>query len=228
VQYPLEAAGKHPKMDRDQICYVITAVAAFNLITTANSLGAQVLHAVAASRLLWLASLRIPSFVVCLFLYIGCRPARPMAPPLPTTPWRVVARLGCVWLAVWLFGSTLGAIIAGHWIRYTSGTSAILCFAVVGPLQEELLYRGALYEWAERSWSAEHTWAPVIATTVPFALQHFQFHRYHLSSAALLQVGFALPMGVVFARLRQVSGSIWPGWVVHVLTNLRGIFGGAV
>jgi membrane protease YdiL (CAAX protease family) len=59
-------------------------------------------------------------------------------------------------------------------------------------------------------------------TTVPFALQHFQFHPYHLTPAALLQVGFTVPMGLVFGRLRQESGSLWPGLAVHVLTNLPG------
>jgi len=78
---------------------------------------------------------------------------------------------------------------------------------------------------AERGWARTRGWGPITASTVPFALQHLQFHDYRLSAAALLQVGFTVPMGLVFGRLRQESGSLWPGLIVHILTNLTGAFG---
>ncbi len=134
-------------------------------------------------------------------------------------------RLAVRWLLAWLAASALAALVTGHWIRYTSGTLAIVCFVLVGPLQEELLFRGALFELAERGWPAGGPWVPVLLTTVPFALQHFQFHQYRLTADALIQVGFTVPMGIVFGRLRQESGSLWPGLAVHVLTNLPGAFG---
>jgi len=205
-------------VNRDRILYFVVSAASLGLITTANFLGGRALPAC-------LADLCIPSLVVCACLYAGSRPARPLAPPWPTTPGRRVVRLAGVWLALWWLASAVAAVIVGHWIRYTSGACAIVCFVVLGPLQEELLFRGALYEWAERAWPTPGRWGPVAATTVPFALQHFQFHGYRLSGAALLQVAFTVPMGIVFARLRQDSGSVWPGWVVHVLTNLPGAFG---
>jgi membrane protease YdiL (CAAX protease family) len=90
-----------------------------------------------------------------------------------------------------------------------------------------LLYRGVLFELAERGWPQGRGRSPITASTVPFALQHFQFHGYRLSAAALLQVGFTIPMGLVFGRLRRDSGSLWPGFAVHVVTNLTGAFGGA-
>jgi membrane protease YdiL (CAAX protease family) len=202
------------------------AIAALGLITTANRIGAWSLRALAAPALLWLASLCLPSLLVCSLLYLSVRPAHPFGLPQRGAPWGRLVRLGGAWLGLWLAGSAVAALLVGHWSRYTSGLSALLCFVVIAPLQEELLYRGALFELAERGWPTARRWSPIVATTVPFALQHFQFHGYQFSSAALLQVAFTLPMGLVFGRLRQGSASIWPGVAVHALTNLSGAFGG--
>lgn len=209
----------------DRSLYVLIGLAALGLITSANRLGGRGLQAIGATGFAWLAELCLPSFLVCLALYLWSRPARPLALPRPDTDRRLLLRLGGTWLLIWVAGSAIAALIAGHWIRYTTGRLAIPCLVVVGPLQEELFFRGALFELAERGWPASGTWGPIVATTLPFALQHFQFHGYRLDRAALFQVGFTLPMGMVFGRLRQASGSLWPGLVVHVLTNLTGAFG---
>src|SRR5262249_37789052 len=137
----------------------------------------------------------------------GSRPARMLAVPARGARWRDIVRLGGAWLASWLVCSGLAALMVGHWIRYTTGVAPLLCFVLIGPIREELLFRGALFEWAERGWSSSSRWNPIVATTLPFALQHFQFHHYQISAAALLQVGFTIPMGIVFGRLRQLSGS---------------------
>lgn len=214
-------------VNRARAFYFALAAAALALITTANRLGERGLERLAGTRLIWAAELCIPSFLVCFLLYWSIRPSRPFAGPQPDTSWSRLARLGGAWLLVWLAGSAIAAGIVGHWIRYTSGLYAVLCFALIGPLQEELLYRGVLFELAERGWPQGRIWSPITASTVPFALQHFQFHGYRLSPAALLQVAFTIPMGLVFGRLRRDSGSLWPGFAVHVVTNLTGAFGGA-
>jgi len=215
-------------VNRARAFYFVLAAAALGLITTANRLGGRGLQQLADSRLFWLAELCIPSLLVCLLLYWSVRPARPFAGPQPDTPWGRLARLGGAWLLLWLAGSAIAAGVVGHWIQYTSGLYALLCFVLIGPLQEEFLYRGVLFELAERGWPQTPGWSPITASTVPFALQHFQFHGYQLSAAALLQVAFTIPMGVVFGRLRQDSGSLWPGLAVHVVTNLTGAFGVSV
>jgi len=46
-----------------------------------------------------------------------------------------------------------------------------------------------------------------------------------MTGAALGQVAFAFPMGLVFGSLRRGSQSIWPGLGLHFLTNLPGAFG---
>ena len=209
---------------RARALYLVLAVAALGLITSTNRLGAWSLRAV-APHLLFLAGLCIPSLLVCVLIYLSVHPARPFGPPHPHTPWSRLARLAGMWLGAWLAGSAVAALVVGHWIRYATDVPALVCFVMVGPLQEELLYRGALFELAERGWPSAPRWSPIVATTVPFALQHLQFHGYRFSAAALFQVAFTVPMGLVFGRLRQASGSLWPGLAAHVLTNLAGAFG---
>src|SRR5262245_19258081 len=78
---PADAAAK-----RARRAYFLIAVAALGLITTANRVGARGLEA-AAPGLLWLATLCIPSLVVCLLIYLAARPSHPFALPRPDTPW---------------------------------------------------------------------------------------------------------------------------------------------
>jgi membrane protease YdiL (CAAX protease family) len=86
------------------------------------------------------------------------------------------------------------------------------------------MFRGTLFELAERSFPGNEG-APVWITSVFFSLQHFQLHGYRADRAALTQVAFTFPMGLVFATLRRRSQSLWPAFVVHILTNLPSAFG---
>jgi membrane protease YdiL (CAAX protease family) len=205
--------------------FLILAISTLGLITTVNRLTGRALQAAAGDRLAWLADLCLPSLLACLIIYLAVRPVRRFALPSPDSSWPVIYRLATGWLLAWLAASTLAAAVVGHWIRYTNGALAITCFVLLGPLQEELLFRGALFELAERGWPGRGPWHPVLLTALPFSLQHFQFHQFHLTPGALLQVGFTFPMGIVFGRLREQSGSLWPGLAVHILTNLPGAFG---
>ena len=212
-------------MARSRVLLVFLALLSLVLVTTCNRLAAAGLRTMAAPDLLWVAGLCVPSLVACALIYLGVRPERPFGAPIPETRWPRVLRLAGTWLVVWLIASTVAATVAGHWIRYASGAPAIACFVVVGPLQEEVLFRGALFELAERGCPGRRAALPVLLTTVPFCLQHFQFHGYRADASALGQVAFTIPMGLVFGRLRSETGSLWPGVVVHVLTNLPGAFG---
>ena len=53
-------------MNRARGLYVVLAVVALGLVTTANRLGARSLQTVAGSRILWLAEACVPSLLVCL------------------------------------------------------------------------------------------------------------------------------------------------------------------
>jgi len=152
------------------------------------------------------------------------RPRHPFALPAVGTNWLPILRLSFSWMVVWLAGSRLAAYLRGGWFAYTHGAALIAGFVVIAPLAEELLFRGTLYELTERSFTGSST-AAIWLTSVFFCLQHFQLHGYHADRAALTQVAFTFPTGLVFATLRCRSQSIWPSYVLHILTNLPGAFG---
>ena len=167
----------------------------------------------------WLADACVPSLLASLALYLLVFPARPLAWAVPGTPWRRLLRLSSLWLLIWLLGSVLYAAALGNWHFYTRGYAALICFALVGPLAEELLFRGAIFELAERTFGLA-TMAPLITSTLLFSLYHLQLHHFQITPFVMAQLAFTLPMGWVFARLRALSSSIWPGFVLHVFTNL--------
>lgn len=203
-----------------RLLLIVVCALSVCFVTTVNRAVGQLLS------ISWIPDTCIASTLACLGLYLAIRPARPFRLPLQSTNWRRVRRLSVTWLAVWLVASGIGALVAGHWIHYrlASTVPQIVGFLVLGPFQEELLFRGVIFELAERS-TLGGAWFPVLVSTVFFSLHHLQLHGYVLTSAALSQIAFAIPMGLVFGALRAETESLWPSFVVHVLTNLPGAIG---
>ncbi|HEY1768876.1 MAG TPA: CPBP family intramembrane glutamic endopeptidase [Chthoniobacterales bacterium] len=203
---------------------VLLCLISLGLITTTNGIAYSVAQKLAPS-LTWLAETCIASLIVCVVVYLSIRPARPFAMPRPDTDWRRVLRLSSVWLVVWLLGSAARAAQVGHWVAYAHGAAAIAAFLIFGPLQEEFLFRGAIFELAKRAFPSSRAFLPILISSVFFSLHHFELHGYRATPAALLQVGFTFPMGIVFGALRSESGSLWPALILHFFTNLPGCFG---
>jgi membrane protease YdiL (CAAX protease family) len=166
----------------------------------------------------------IASATAALLIYLAIRPARPFAWALTTTPWQRVMKLSLLWLVSWLLAASAWALLQGKWEAYVVGAFAILGFILLGPLTEELLFRGAIFELAQRSYPATAL-TPILISTVLFSAYHLQLHGFTITPFVLLQMAFTLPMGFVFATLRAWSGSLWPGLVLHILTNLPHAFG---
>jgi membrane protease YdiL (CAAX protease family) len=133
-------------------------------------------------------------------------------------------RLSIIWLVSWLLAVSAWAVLRGEWEAYVVGPFAILGFTLLGPVTEELLFRGAIFELAERAFPARPL-LPILISTVLFSAYHLQLHGYIIAPFVVLQMMFTLPMGFVFATLRHWSGSLWPGLVLHMLTNLPHAFG---
>jgi membrane protease YdiL (CAAX protease family) len=193
------------------------------LTTAVNNAAGRALDFIAPGTS-WLARTALPSALVALALYLAIRPARPLAEPAANTPWRAVFRVSFWWLFAWVLCAVAYALLRGEWRAYVAGGAAIVAFVALGPLGEELLFRGTIFELAQRQFPTS-TWAPVILSTVLFSAHHLQLHGFHVTPFVVLQLAFTLPMGLVFARLRVMSGSIWPSFVVHLLTNLPHAFG---
>ena len=88
---------------------------------------------------------------------------------------------------------------------------AALVIVLVTSPSEEVLWRGAVFARLTRRYGTG--WRPVAATTVAYAL------FVGLSGSLILPLA-ALVCGVVWARQRQITGSIVPSLVSHVLWSL--------
>lgn len=198
-------------------------VISLRLTTTINS-EAIVLLRQAAPGATWIGYAAIPSCLAALLIYLAIRPQRPLAWAAAGTDWPSVIRLSLLWLTIWI-GLSVGVPYAlGRLTPYATAAVDVAAFIVFGALGEELLFRGAIFEVAQRALpTSPH--APLLISTLAFSLHHFELHADPLSAAALGQVAFTVPMGLVFARIRQQSQSLWPGFLVHVLTNLPGLLG---
>lgn len=85
---------------------------------------------------------------------------------------------------------------------------AFIVFVILTPLFEELIFRGFLYG-TLRTYKLPW-WVPAIVVSVLFGLAHMQWN-------VALDV-FCLSM--VACALRELTGSIWAGVLLHILKNL--------
>jgi len=143
---PHEAANRHGAL----LLLGVVCVASLCLTTVINRYAGAGLRHVAPSCI-WLADATVPSLLGSLALYLGIRPARPLALPRPATDWRRISRVSAVWLTAWLAGSVLVALVRGRWVAYTHGAAPVAAFLVLAPLGEELLFRGTIFELCERA-----------------------------------------------------------------------------
>ncbi|WP_426516360.1 CPBP family intramembrane glutamic endopeptidase [Diaminobutyricibacter sp. McL0618] len=130
----------------------------------------------------------------------------------------ILAACGIVYFALgFASGSAIGA-----WLDVIRDATDMSRFATATPLDwaliviralilagvaEELLFRGILYGWLRGYLPA---WAVILITSVAFALEHGFY-------PILLPLGLFFGLGLGW--LRERSGSILPGLVVHVLTD---------
>lgn len=219
----LEAPAQALWVKRNWLLVLVALVLlSLRMTTTVNRVAGLLLEQ--ASGAAWIANAAIPSCLAALFIYLAIWPQRPFVFPDSDTDWRSILRLSGIWLLIWLIASVAIPFFFGRLTPYVTGTADIAAFTVFGPLGEEMIFRGAIFEVAQRTFPQSRR-APVLISTLAFSLHHFELHADPLSAAALGQVAFTLPMGLVFGRLRQLSGSLWPGLSVHVLTNLPGLLG---
>jgi membrane protease YdiL (CAAX protease family) len=87
-----------------------------------------------------------------------------------------------------------------------------LFVGVLGPVFEELLFRGFLYPLLVRSIGV---WPAIVAAAAPFALLHGP--QYQWSWQHLLLVGYA---GVIFGWMRMSTGSTAAAAFTHATYNL--------
>lgn len=94
-----------------------------------------------------------------------------------------------------------------EFIAMSRNPFGILSIALLGPILEELLFRGAIQGHLQEA--GLHPWKAILIAS-------FFFGVVHMNPAQIL---FAFPLGVVFGWLYYRTGSLLPGIVGHLLNN---------
>lgn len=114
----------------------------------------------------------------------------------------------------WLVNLVLG-LLPERWLDGYSeaaagleqtGAVAFLATALVGPVVEEVVFRGLIFTRLQRAMPG---WAAVALSAAIFGLCHGEF----------LWFCYAYLLGVIFALLAKATGSILPGMLMHVVFN---------
>ena len=92
-----------------------------------------------------------------------------------------------------------------------SGWPGIICISVLGPVLEEMLFRGAITKVLLRKYSPAKA---IILSALIFGV-------FHINP---VQVVGAMLSGILFAWLYYKTGSIVPGILIHVLNNSLSVF----
>lgn len=84
--------------------------------------------------------------------------------------------------------------------------AAFVTLVIIAPVAEETLMRGYLYGWLRR---LVPVWAAILLTSLVFGLLHGQWN-----------VGLdVFALSLVLCGLREVTGSIWAGILLHMMKN---------
>lgn len=97
-------------------------------------------------------------------------------------------------------------ITGGRRLTFTDLILLLVLVAVIAPIAEELLFRGMLYPVLRHSWGMT---AAIVVNALLFALVHV---------IPILIPGLFF-VGLVLAWVRERSGSVIPGMLIHALQN---------
>lgn len=96
-----------------------------------------------------------------------------------------------------------------HYVKYP------MIFFIITPIVEELIFRSWLFAEVKRLTK----FSPVLITSILFAIQHLQYYNFTLTWFAQFQIEYTFFLGLVLARLRLKSGSIYIPLAIHMLIN---------
>ncbi len=114
-----------------------------------------------------------------------------------------VIQLPNIWTSE-LFGNAVSDMTVG--METGPSWCLFLLMAIYGPLMEELLCRGFIYRNLRAS---GHIAGAVIVSALCFGILHGNIN----------QASYAIVIGIYFAAVCEVTGSIWPSFFMHFLIN---------
>lgn len=98
------------------------------------------------------------------------------------------------------------AFLAPEGFSWTALISLLILVGILGPIAEELLFRGIFYQSLRQRWGV---WLAAVVSALLFAVMHGDW--------VVGAVAFVL--GLVLAWIFEVSGSLWPAIIIHILNN---------
>ena len=104
------------------------------------------------------------------------------------------------------FGCALAYLPAGRALALSAAGQSFALHCAAAPLAEELVFRGAVQGLLQPLGPR----AAVCVQAALFAVQH----------GGVAGIAYALVLGVLLGTIRQRTGRVWPGWVLHTVNNL--------
>ena len=89
---------------------------------------------------------------------------------------------------------------------------AAMVMAVLGPLAEELTFRGIIYAGLRKS---GRLLSAIIIQALLFGLMHLNINQF----------SYSFLLGIAFGILNEVTNSLWPGLIGHFMINFESVMG---
>jgi membrane protease YdiL (CAAX protease family) len=93
-------------------------------------------------------------------------------------------------------------------------TAALVLIAIIGPLAEELIFRGLLLDWLKKK---INVWAAALILSVLFSLLHN--NGFELGAIGALAFGVRMALGVVSSMFAIRTSSLRASFVMHATFN---------
>jgi membrane protease YdiL (CAAX protease family) len=194
----------------------LVSVISLGLIVTIDNIFYKLFTSITPSLSI-IAQIRLTSLAVCFIIYrfsknitLGNLPEKPN--------WQLAIKTSLIWI----LPTAYFVLIKRVWVPEILTWIDITAFMITGLLAEELLFRGSIYELANKVMPNAKMGSfsgAVLISALLFGLQHFSYHHFQLSQAAITQVIYTFIMGLFFAKVRETSGKLWPVIVLHLITN---------
>jgi membrane protease YdiL (CAAX protease family) len=109
----------------------------------------------------------------------------------------------------------MAELITGFLKTENSVWLGLVYIALVPAVFEEVMFRGYIMRALEKSWGI---WAAIFVSGLMFGL-------YHIQPSNILPLSF---LGIVFAYVTYISGSLYPAMVMHFVNNGSQVIYGAM
>lgn len=125
---------------------------------------------------------------------------------------------GALWTPFWLYESAKA--LRPPWVQTAVKLFSLLFVALIGPIAEEKIFRGLFYDWQESKGSVPDSRGARVERVLLNGVLFGLLHSRPLYGWALLPlILVSIVSGVVFASLREITGSHFAPTVAHCLNN---------